>query len=225
MILKLTQPTFPSAFVLTAVLVLGFPSPKGVQAAEIELAGGVFVDVTSLRKKDLPRGFPFQVFQEGFAILAVAVRNDSSASFHIDPEVMEAKNHKKKRIKRARSTDITPKIMKYYRAGQMSTHGGIYSWGRPPQDPRYGGQNPRQGGLTHGTERSVDLGRDSQPGVVSAGAAQKVRALLKDYEIQPHTIPAGESVEGFFYLKSKKSGRKLSGQLLLSDGNEASVRF
>ena len=218
MILKLTQPVFPSAFVLTAVLVLGLPSPRVVRAAEIELASGVFVEVTSLRKKDLPRGFPFQVLQEGFAILGVVVRNDSSASFHIDPEVMEAKNHKKKRIKRARSTDITPKIMKYHRTGQLSTQGGIYSQGRSPQDPRYG-----RG--TRGTEHSVDLGRDSQPGVVVVGAAQKVRALLEEYEIQPHTIPAGESVEGFFYLRSKKSGRKLSGQLLLSDGNKASAPF
>ena len=184
--------------------------------------------VTSLRKKDLPRGFPFQVFQEGFAILGISVRNDSSADFHLDPEVMEARNHKKKPIKRARSTDITPKIMKYHRAGQMGTPGGIYSEGTSPgQDPRYGGQDPRYGrGANRTRGRTVDIGGGgSQPGVVNAGEAQKVKALLEEYEIQPLTLPAGERVEGFFYLKSKKSGRKLSGQLLLLDKNKASVPF
>ena len=224
MISKLADRTVLQVFALGTLLLPGLFSGQEIRAAEVELGEGVFVEVKSLRKKDLPRGFPFQVFQEGFAILGVVVRNDSSASFHIDPEVMEARNHKKKRIKRARSTDITPKIMKYHRAGQMGNQGGIYSGGRSPQDPRYGGQDPRYGRGTR-TVRTVDIGGGSQPGVVGAGAAQKVRALLEEYEIQPRTIPAGESVEGFFYLKSKKSGRKLSGQLLLSDKDGASVPF
>ena len=229
MISKLVDRAVLQVFALGTLLLPGLFSGQEVQAAEVELGKGVFVEVKSLLKKDLPRGFPFQVFQEGFAILGVVVRNDSSASFRIDPAVMEARNHKKKRIKRARSTDITPKIVKYYRAGQMGTHRRIYSEGQDPrygrQDPRYGRQTPSYGGDPRRTGRVVDVGGGSQPGVVNAGAAQQVRALLEEYEIQPRTIAAGESVEGFFYLKSKKSGRKLTGQLLLSDENGASAPF
>ncbi len=230
MISKLADRTAFQVFALGTLLLPGLFLTQEIRAAEVELEKGVFVEVKSLRKKDLPRGFPFQVLQEGFAILGVVVRNDSSTSFHIDPEVMEARNHKKKRIKRARSTDITPKIMKYQRAGRMGTGGGIYSSGRDPrygrQDPRYGGPNPGGVGRTRQIGRTVDVGGGgSTPGVVRAGEAQKVRALLDEYEFQPRTIPAGESLEGFFYLKSKKSGRKLSGQLLLLDKDQAGVPF
>ncbi len=234
MISKLADRTVLQGFVIGTLLLPGLFSVQEVRAAEVELGKGVFIEVKSLRKKDLPRGFPFQVFNEGFAILGVVVRNNSSANFDIDPEVMEARNHKKKRIKRARSSDITPKIIKYGRAGQMGTNGRIYSEGRatPGQDPRYGGPDPRYGGQTpryggdpRRTGRVVDVGGGSQPGVVVVGEAQKLTALLEGYEIQPGTLPAGESVEGFFYLKSKKSGRKLSGQLLLSDKDGASVPF
>ncbi len=220
-----------SAFLTVCVLTLVLPEISSLEvlhAAEIELGEGVFVEVTSLRKKDLPRDFPFQVFQEGFAILGVVVRNDSSADFHLDPEKMEARNHKKKPIERARSTDITPKILKYHRVGKMGTQGGIHTRSTyPGQDPRYGGQDPRYGRRGNRTRgRTIDVGGGgSGPGVVSAGAAQEVRALLEEYEIQPRNIPAGETVEGFFYLKSKKSGRKLSGQLLLLQKDEASVPF
>ncbi len=227
MISKLVRSAFLTVSVLTLVLP-EISSLEVLHAAEIELGKGVFVEVTSLRKKDLPRGFPFQVFQEGFAILGVLVRNDSSADFHLDPEEMEARNHKKKPIERARSTDITPKIMKYHRAGQIGTPGGIHTRSTSPvQDPRYGGQDPRYGrGANRTRGRTVDVGGGgSTPGVVGAGEAQKVRALLEEYEIQPRTIPAGETVEGFFYLKSKKSGRKLTGQLLLLQKDEASVPF
>ena len=232
MIAKLAERTVLQVFVVGTLLLPGLFSVQEVRAAEAELSKGVFIEVQSLRKKDLPRGFPFQILHEGFAILGVVVRNDSSASFQIDPEVMEARNHKKKRIKRARSTDITPKIIKYGRAGQIG--GRTYSEGNaaPGQDPRYGGPDPRYGGQVpryggnpRRTGRIVDVGGGSQPGVIVVGEAKKLTTLLEGYEIQPGTIPAGESVEGFFYLKSKKSGRKLSGQLLLSEKGGTSVPF
>jgi len=56
---------------------------------------------------------------------------------------------------------------------------------------------------------SVEPGRS--PGTVSAGVGGSLRAVLEHYQVQEVNLAPGETVEGFLYLKSKKTGGKLSG--------------
>ena len=49
---------------------------------------------------------------------------------------------------------------------------------------------------------------------VSAGVGGSLRAVLEHYQVQEVNLAPGEMAEGFLYLKSKKSGGKLSGSSL-----------
>jgi hypothetical protein len=89
--------------------------------------------------------------------------------------------------------------MKYYRGSQRGIYGEGYSGGRP---------------TTQEWEQvpTVEPGRSS--GTVSVGVGTSLRAVLEHYQVQEVNLAPGETAEGFFYLKSKKSGGKLSGSSL-----------
>ncbi len=155
--------------------------------------------VSSVRRSDLPDDFPFQVLNEGFAILKLKMENRSSEAWTFRPEEVEVFEGKGKKLGRAIPTDIAPKLMKYYRGSQRGIYGEGYSGGRPTAQEWE--QVP-----------TVEPGRSS--GTVSVGVGGSLRAILEHYQVQKVTLAPGETAEGFFYLKSKKSGGKLSGSSL-----------
>ena len=152
--------------------------------------------VSSVRRSELPDAFPFQVLYEGFAILNLKMENGSSEAWPFRPEEMEVFESKGKKLDRAVPTDMAPKLMKYYRGSQRGIYGEGYSGGRP---------------TTQEWEQvpTVEPGRNS--GTVSVGVGSSLRAVLEHYQVQEVNLAPGETAEGFFYLKSKKSGGKLSG--------------
>jgi len=152
--------------------------------------------VSSVRRSELPDDFPFQVLNEGFAILKLKIENGSSKAWTFRPEEVEVFEGKGKELDRAIPTDIAPKLMKYYRGSQRGIYGEGYSGGRPTAQEWE--QVP-----------TVEPGRSS--GTVSVGVGSSLRAVLEHYQVQEVNLAPGETAEGFFYLKSKKSGGKLSG--------------
>jgi len=80
--------------------------------------------VSSVKRSDLPDDFPFQVLNEGFAILKLKMENRSSEAWTFRPEEVEVFEGGGKKLDRAVPTDIAPKLMKYYRGSQR----GIYPW-------------------------------------------------------------------------------------------------
>ena len=95
--------------------------------------------------------------------------------------------------------DIAPKLMKYYRGSQRGIYGEGYAGGRP---------------TTQEWEQAPTVEPGKSPGTVSASVGGSLRAVLEHYQIQEVNLAPGETVEGFFYLKSKTSGGKLSGSSL-----------
>ena len=159
----------------------------------------ITLTVSSVRRSDLPDDFPFQVLNEGFAILKLKMENRSSEAWTFRPEEVEVFEGKGKKLDRAIPTDIAPNLMKYYRGSQRGIYGEGYSVGRPTAQEWE--QVP-----------TVEPGRSS--GTVSVGVGGSLRAILEHYQVQKVTLAPGETAEGFFYLKSKKSGGKLSGSSL-----------
>ena len=155
--------------------------------------------VSSVKRSELPDDFPFQVLNEGFAILNLKMENGSSEAWTFRPEEMEVFESKGQKLDRAVPTDIAPKLMKFYRGSQRGIYGEGYSGGRP---------------TTQEWEQvpTVEPGRRS--GTVSAGVGGRFRAALEHHQVQEVELSPGETAEGFFYLKSKKTGGKLSGSSL-----------
>ena len=181
-----------------------------VHADEVEIEKGIFVSAASLVRRDLPDDFPYQVFHEGFAVVRVQVRNSSSADvFSLDPERMSVHDPKGKTLKRVSAAELTPKMVKYYQGGgggpgislTTSAGGPVFS---PRQRP-YG-------------ERRTTIG-GSGPGIIHVGKVKELRELLDHYEIQAVNVAPGQTIEGFFYLKSKKSGNRLIGGQVRLPGN------
>ena len=188
-----------------------FLLPGIVQADEVEIEKGVFVSAASLVRRDLPDDFPYQVFHEGFAVVRVQVRNASTAEvFSLDPERMTIHDPKGKTIKRVSAAELTPKMIKYYQGGgggpgvSLSTSAGgpVFS---PRQRP-YG-------------ERRTTIGGGGGPGIIHVGKVKELRELLDRYEVQAVNVAPGQTIEGFFYLKSKKSGNRLIGGQVRLPGN------
>lgn len=181
-----------------------------VQADEVEIEKGIFISAASLVRRDLPDDFPYQVFHEGFAVVRVQVRNSSSADFSLDPERMTVHDPKGKTLKRVGAAELTPKMVKYYQGGgggpgislTTSAGGPVFS---PRQRP-YG-------------ERRTTVGGGARPGIIHVGKVKELRELLDRYEIQAANVAPGQTVEGFFYLKSKKSGNRLIGGQVRLPGN------
>lgn len=180
------------------------------QADEVEIEKGIFISAASLVRRDLPDDFPYQVFHEGFAVVRVQVRNSSSAGvFSLDPARMTVHEPKGKAIKRVSAADLTPKMVKYYQGGgggpgvslTTSAGGPVFS---PRQRP-YG-------------ERRTTIGGGG-PGIIHVGKVKELRELLERYEIQAVDVAPGQTIEGFFYLKSKKSGNRLIGGQVRLPGN------
>jgi hypothetical protein len=185
---------------LLLILLLVVPVPAPQQ-------GDITLEAFSLKRGDLPNDFPFQVLDVGFAVIKLTIANETSAPFALDPDDITVMNPKKKKIKRALPTDITPKLMKYHRGGQRGIHGEAYSG--PPLPP--GAPVP-----------TISPGREA--GSVSINVAQNLRATLEQYQIKAIAVPSGGTVEGFFYLKSKKSGAKLSNSTVKLGSQVAAVR-
>ncbi len=164
--------------------------------------------VSSVKRSELPEEFPFQVLNEGFAILQLKMENRSSEAWTFRPEEVEVFEGKGKKLDRALPTDIAPKLMKYYRGSQRGIYGEGYAGGRPTTQEW--GQAP-----------TVEPGKI--PGTVSAGVGGSLRAVLEHYQVQEVNLAPGESAEGFLYLKSKKSGGKLSGVLRFQ--NQVSIEI
>ena len=186
-----------------------FLLPGTVQADEVEIEKGIFISAASLVRRDLPDDFPYQVFHEGFAVVRVQVRNSSSADvFSLDPARMTVHEPKGKTIKRVSSAELTPKMVKYYQGGGGPGVSLTTSAGGPVFNPR---QRP------YG-ERRTTIGGGG-PGIIHVGKVKELRELLERYEIQAVHVAPGQTIEGFFYLKSKKSGNRLIGGHVRLPGN------
>jgi hypothetical protein len=156
-------------------------------------------NVSSVKRSELPDDFPFQVLYEGFAVLKLRMENRSSEAWTFRPEEVEVFEPKGKKLDRAVPTDMAPKLMKYYRGAQRGIYGEGYSGGRP---------------TTQEWEQvpTVEPGKSS--GTVSIGVGSSLRAVLEHYQVREVNLAPGETAEGFFYLKSNKSGGKLAGSSL-----------
>lgn len=165
---------------------------SGSQAEEVSLYA------RSLMKKDVTTGFPLQVFESGFAVLKVRVKNDSAEEFEVDLGRLRIFSERGKEIERAFPTDIAPKLVKFYTGSSGRVHGEAYS-GYP--------RRPTQAEI----DRSPSIGTPSTIGKVPASKGQEIRAQLESYELQARTLEPGEEIGGYIYLKSKKSGNKLAG--------------
>lgn len=173
------------------ISVLLLPAPPQI--------GEIAFTVSSVKRSELPDEFPFQVLYEGFAILNLKMENRSSEAWTFRPEEVEVFEGGGKTLDRAVPTDMAPKLMKYYRGNQRGIYGEGYSGGRP---------------TTQEWEQvpTVEPGKSS--GTISVGVGSSLRAVLEHYQVQEVNLAPGETAEGFFYLKSKKSGGKLSGSSL-----------
>jgi len=147
-------------------------------------------------KKDLPNDFPYQMLIKGFAILKVTIRNGSDEEWSFNLDETRVFSKKGKRIERALPTEITPKIVELYTRTSKGIHTEGYAGGRP---------------TTYEMSRAPTV--QSAPGVrtVSAGIGQEIRELVESFEIRDAVIQPGESITGYYFLKSKESGKKLSG--------------
>ena len=181
-----------------------------VLADEVEIEKGIFVSAASLVRRDLPDDFPYQVFHEGFAVVRVQVRNAAAAAFSLDAERMTVHDPKGKTLKRVSAAELTPKVVKYYQGGGGGPGVSLTtSAGGPVFNPR---QRP------YG-ERRTTIGGGGGPGIIHVGKVKELRELLDRYEIQAVNVAPGQTIEGFFYLKSKKSGNRLIGGQVRLPGN------
>lgn len=195
---------------LSPILAALFFLSGTVLADEVEFGKGIFVSAASMVRRDLPDDFPYQVFHEGFAVVRVQVRNSSSTgNFSLDPERMTVHDPKGKALKRISSAELTPKMVKYYQGGGGQGVSLRTSAGGPVFGPR---QRP------YG-ERRTTIGGGGGPGIIHVGKVKELRELLERYEIQTVNVAPGQTVEGFFYLKSKKSGNRLIGGQVRLPGN------
>ena len=168
----------------------------------------VTFSVQSLKKSDLPDDFPFQVLDQGFAIFKISIKNHSPEIWTFQPDQLEVLDSRRKALERAAPEDITPKVIKLYRGNRRGIYGEGYSGGRPTAAQ---------------WERVPTISPTASSGKISANRAQQLRALLAHYEIQQINVAPGATYEGFLYLKSKKTGRELSGSVLRL-GDEISVK-
>ncbi len=156
-------------------------------------------EVSSLKQSDLPDDFPWLILNEGFAVLQLRIKNGSSGIWTFDPGEVEVFESGGKTINRAAPTEITPQIMKFYRGGQLGIYAEAYSGGRPTPEE---------------WDRVPTVEPGARAGTVSVNVAQRLLAALEHYQLKQVEIAPGDTLEGFLYLKSKKTGSKLSGSSL-----------
>ena len=182
----------------------------GLMVGLIGTASGAQLEITvqSLRRADLPNNFPFQILNEGFAVLRVALRNPSEVESALDFSGFSFRGPGNKKLKRALPTEITLKLIKYYQGGSLGIHGEVIVGRRPsPADLR---RAPTVSGDRTGT--SID---------VSTGS--RLRAILENFELSEEPLAGGEAREGFIYLKSKKSGTRLRGSSIQLQDSQATI--
>ena len=178
---------------MKALLISILLLPATPQVEEITFA------VSSVKRSALPDDFPYQTLDVGFAVLKLKMENLSSEAWTFRPEEVEVFEGGGKKLDRAVPSDIAPRLMKFYRGSQRGIYGEGYTGGRPTHQQWE--QVP-----------TVEPGRSSR--TVSAGVGGILRAVLEHYQVQEVELAPGETAEGFLYLKSKKSGGKLSGSSL-----------
>ena len=171
---------------LLAALLL-FPPPQGED---------VEATVQSLKKSEIPDGFPFQALDQGFAIFEITIENHSSQPWTLPADQVTAVDPKGKALERATIFEITPKVIKLYRGKTRGIYGEGYSGGRP---------------TTRQWEQVPTVSPGAGPGVISVGRAEQLHDLLDRYEIHPVEVAPGSTYRGLLYLKSKNTGRRLSG--------------
>lgn len=171
-----------------------------LSAASSDPGATLEVSVESLMRKDLPNDFPFQVFDAGFAVLRVRMKNLSERSVEFSPDGIQALDPKGKKLAVAPPTEIAPKLMKYYRSGGPPSIHGEVGYGYPgyPRHPGYPDRRP-----------TVGVGVPS--GRVDVGTGAALRELLERYELGAYVLEPGQEYAGLLYLQSKKSGRALAG--------------
>ncbi len=177
---------------LLAALLL-FPPPQG---DEVEIS------VQSLKKSEVPDDFPFQVLDQGFAIFEITIENHSAQHWTLPADQVTAVDPKGKALERATVFEITPKVIKLYRGKTRGIFGEGYSGGRP---------------TTRQWEQVPTVSPGAGPGIISVGRAEQLRALLEHFKIHPVEVAPGTTYQGFLYLKSKHTGRKLSGSIVKLD--------
>ena len=162
----------------------------------LPFAGEVEIEVESVLKKDLPDDFPFLMLNKDFAVLKITIRNHSQENWNFKLEETQAFSKKGKKIDRALSTDITPKIVEMYTKTSRGVHSEGYIGGRP---------------ANYEMSRAPTI--QTAPGVrtVRASIGQEVCALVESFEIKDKDLAQGEEISGYYYLKSKKSGQELAG--------------
>lgn len=173
--------------------------------------GGLAVESSPLKRNQLPDGFPLQVLDSGFAVIRVRIDNGSSQPWGLDPSTFRLSSPKKKRLKRARPTDIAPKLRKFYAGNRKGIHGEAYGGYRRPTPVELG--------------QAPTIDPNQPPGTLPADLGTQLRQLLEGFELQPSTLQPGQAVEGLLYYKSKDSGARLyNGELTLEDGTKVALQ-
>lgn len=161
------------------------------------------VQTASLGRQEMPEKFPYQLLNEGFAVLKITLDNASTEQWTVKVEDLEVFSRKGKRIERARPTDITPKILKYYT--------GITGYDGHPEART----------VREEIYREHRIGVRTGQAMVSLETVEGLRGTLEGYELKDATLAPGETVEAFYYLKSKETGKKLKGGWVILDGKRA----
>ncbi len=195
-------------WLLALLLAINLPVAEPPASNAVELAA------ESVMRRDLPNDFPFQVFDVGFAVLRIRVKNVSDRQTTFDPGSFQARDPKGKRLKRAEPAEVTPKLMKFYRSGGPPSIHGEVGYGYPP----YQGPYPPH------RDRRPTVGVGVPAGKVDVSTGVALRELLERYQLSPVVLEPGQEVEGFIYLESKKSGRALSGGQVNVAGQAATIR-
>ena len=159
----------------------------------------VTASIQSLKKGDTPDGFPFQVLDQGFAIFEITIENHTTDTWIFQADQVTAADPKGKVLERATVSEITPKVLKLYRGNMRGIYGEGYSGGRP---------------TTQQWEDVPTVTPTAGPGQISVGRAQQFRELLEHYAIHEVEIAPDTIYHGFLYLKSKNTGRRLSGSVV-----------
>lgn len=185
-------------------------TPEVAMQAAVSSTREVELSAKSLQRRDLPDDFPDRVLEVGFAVIEVEVRNVSNGERQLKLEDIQVISRKNKTLKRALPTEIAPKIFKFYQGSTARVHGETYAGLPPYASPRVRNRNSTTIGVT-----------PSRP-TVSAGLGPQLRAVLEHYELKTAPLPAGKSLLGYIYVKSKKTGKKLSGGRVKLGADEAS---
>ncbi len=184
-----------------AAAVFAMLIPVGIHSTEIS-GQGIELQARSVPRGELPIGFPEEILDAGFAIIEVTVVNREESPVQVGPEMVQAWSRGNKRLAQVTSTKILPKLLKFYR-GSGPRGGEVYAGGPATGRPAASGGN-----------------EDSDADTYSALLTQQFKLVLDGYRLNPGPLDAGESIQGYIYVKSKHRGRKLAGgKVTLNDAS------